>query len=302
MRFARFETINKGGNSMYQEDVKDTLRGQLEISRERAISLGEEAVRIIRNGHYDLQDYRRVDIQDDLERSIKGTQVYRQHFYFPEKYAGELETIIKVQNQTTLAAVQELIAIGEKPVALNFSSPSEPGGGFLRGSRAQEEYLARSSGIWACLNECPVYFHSKTDLDYFYKPHFIYSPDVVVFRDDDSVLLENPYTTAIISAPSVQANVIRHYQPALSAQINEEMWKRILSVLYIARKHGHTAIVLGAWGCGDFGNNGYEVAEMFKKAFEENFAHAFEHVIFAIVDWSNDDRFIGPFREVFEGR
>ncbi|MBE0684822.1 MAG: TIGR02452 family protein [Anaerolineaceae bacterium] len=133
-----------------------------------------------------------------------------------------------------------------------------------------------------------------------YKPHFIYSPDVVVFRDDDSTLLDKPYTIAIISAPAVQANVIRHYQPALSAEIHEEMWKRILSVLYIARKHGHTSIVLGAWGCGDFGNNGYEIAEMFKKALEENFAHAFEQVIFAIVDWSNDDRFIGPFREVME--
>ncbi|MBE0684821.1 MAG: TIGR02452 family protein [Anaerolineaceae bacterium] len=149
---------------MYQEDVKDTLRSQLEISRERAISLGEEAVRIIRNGYYDLPDGRRVDIRDDLDRSIKGTQVYRQHVD-SETYAGGKETIIKVQNQTTLAAVQELIAVGEKPVALNFSSPSEPGGGFLRGSRAQEEYLARSSGIWACLNECPVYFHSKTDLE-----------------------------------------------------------------------------------------------------------------------------------------
>ncbi len=123
---------------------------------------------------------------------------------------------------------------------------------------------------------------------------------MVVFRDDDSALLDHLYTAAIISAPAVQANVIRHYQPALSAQINEEMWKRILSILYIARKHGHTAIVLGVWGCGDFGNNGYEVAEMFKKALQEDFAHAFKQVIFAIVDWSNDDRFIGPFREVME--
>ena len=94
--------------------------------------------------------------------------------------------------------------------------------------------------------------------------------------------------------------MIRHHHPTLSNQINEEMWKRILSVLYVAKNHDHSSIVLGAWGCGAFGNDPYDIARLFKKALEENFFGAFVHVVFAIADWSNDDRFIGPFREVFE--
>jgi len=57
---------------------------------------------------------------------------------------------------------------------------------------------------------------------------------------------------------------------------------------------------LGGWGCGAFGNDPYVVALMFKKALVKNFGGVFKHVIIAIVDWPNDDRFIGPFR-VFEG-
>lgn len=41
------------------------------------------------------------------------------------------------------------------------------------------------------------------------------------------------------------------------------------------------------------------MAGLFKKALEENFSGAFEQVIFAITDWSEDDRFIGPFVRAF---
>lgn len=86
--------------------------------------------------------------------------------------------------------------------------------------------------------------------------------------------------------------------PEKEDQIGAVMWSRILKVLAVAIRHGHTSIVLGAWGCGAFGNDGYEIAGLFKRALEENFMGAFENVIFAITDWSEDDRFIGPFWEV----
>jgi uncharacterized protein (TIGR02452 family) len=80
------------------------------------------------------------------------------------------------------------------------------------------------------------------------------------------------------------------------------MWLRILKVLSIGVKHGHDSIVLGAWGCGAFGNDGHEIAALFRKALEQNFKGAYRQVIFAIVDWSRERRFIGPFQEAFRAK
>ena len=77
------------------------------------------------------------------------------------------------------------------------------------------------------------------------------------------------------------------------------MWNRILKVLAVAERHGNESLVLGAWGCGAFGNSGHEIAGLFRKALEENFSGAFKYVLFAITDWSEDDRFIGPFVQKF---
>ena len=71
------------------------------------------------------------------------------------------------------------------------------------------------------------------------------------------------------------------------------------TVLAVAEKHDHKALVLGAWGCGAFGNDGNEIAKLFRRALENNFRGAFEYVVFAITDWSEDERFIGPFTRAF---
>jgi uncharacterized protein (TIGR02452 family) len=77
------------------------------------------------------------------------------------------------------------------------------------------------------------------------------------------------------------------------------MWRRIIKVVAIGILHGHDTIVLGAWGCGAFGNDAYEIAGLFERALQNNFQGAYRQVIFAIVDWSAEKRFIGPFRWIF---
>lgn len=74
--------------------------------------------------------------------------------------------------------------------ALNFASATHPGGGFLSGARAQEESIARSSGLFACLEGREMYSWHRSRLDAMYSDWIIYSPDVPVFRTDDGELLE----------------------------------------------------------------------------------------------------------------
>jgi hypothetical protein len=96
----------------------------------------------------------------------------------------------------------------------------------------------------------------------------IYSPDVPVFRSDDGDLLEKPYNVSIITSPAVYAERV---QLERRNEILPAMWSRILKVLSVGLLHGHDSIVLGAWGCGAFGNDPLEIAKLFHRALEENF-------------------------------
>jgi uncharacterized protein (TIGR02452 family) len=71
---------------------------------------------------------------------------------------------------------------------------------------------------------------------------------------------------------------------------------RIGRVLDIAASEGYRSLVLGAWGCGAFGNDPGRTAQQFHDALTARAAY-FDNVAFAISDWSPERRFVGPFRQ-----
>ena len=75
--------------------------------------------------------------------------------------------------------------------------------------------------------------------------------------------------------------------------------RRIHRVLAIAQAFGYSTLVLGAWGCGAFGNDPRRTAVDFRSALENEFPGAFSDIVFAITDWSPERKFLGPFRDVF---
>jgi len=77
------------------------------------------------------------------------------------------------------------------------------------------------------------------------------------------------------------------------------MEARIRRVLGIAAAHGFADLVLGAWGCGAFGNDATATAQSFRESFAGPFEAAFDQVVFAVTDWSPERRFLGPFRDAF---
>lgn len=298
---AKYSLVRIRAKGQEGEDVTIKLQRQLQISRERARALGIQAVEIIEEGHYLNAAGRKIQIKDAVSKSIAGTVTYSPGIDLPLSSKGNLKTKISVDNTTTLAATRTLIAEGYKPVALNMASATSPGGGFLSGGRAQEEYLCRSTALYACLRNNPMYSREEFHANPFYDDYVIYSPDVVVFRDDDGELMDRPHLCSIITSPAVFAAAVHRYMPKRAGEIEGAMWKRILKLLAVAHAHGHEALVLGAWGCGAFGNDGQMVAGLFKKALGENYAGSFKKVVFAITDWSPEKRYIGPFQEEFGG-
>ena len=87
--------------------------------------------------------------------------------------------------------------------------------------------------------------------------------------------------------------------PSRAAEVGRVMAERVARALAIAAAHGHLRLVLGAWGCGVFGNDPKGVAAAFARELGGAYAGVFDEVVFAVLDWSPERRFIGPFVEHF---
>jgi uncharacterized protein (TIGR02452 family) len=214
---------------------------------------------------------------------------------------GKHPTRITITNETTLAAARRLAQACGRVVALNFASARHPGGGWLSGARAQEESLARASGLVACMADDPMYVRHAQLRDALYTSSAIYTPDVPMFRDDTGQLLDTPYLVAFVTAPAVNAGVVLARDPSRRNAVTTTMRERIAGVLAIAAIHGHIALVLGAWSCGVFQNDPAEIAGLFAAALHGPFQGTFADVIFAVLDTSVERRFIGPFEQAFCG-
>lgn len=120
----------------------------------------------------------------------------------------------------------------------------------------------------------------------------ILSPGVPVFRRDDGSVVARWCTSfATCAAPYAS-----RLGPPRSGDL---LARRIRRLLAVARAYAFDALVLGAWGCGAFGNDPVRTARDFQKALEGDFDGAFRHGTFAITDWSPDRRFLRPFRDAF---
>ncbi len=281
------------------------------MSRERKRAQARQTLEILERGSYRAPSGREVDLSATLRASVDGTILHR-----PKELAALLDllppvaddaprTRVEVTTETTLEAARRL---GEgdgtaDPLALNFASAKNPGGGFLNGAHVQEEGLARASGLYATLRAAPEYYDVHRELrDPLYTDHVIYSPAVPVFRTDSGALLDKPYSVAFLTSPAPNRGATRDDDRL--ARLPDVLRRRALKVLAAAVAHGHRRIVLGAWGCGVFRNDPSEVAEAFADALRPDggpFAGRFETVVLAIYDTSPGAPRLAPFERAFEG-
>jgi uncharacterized protein (TIGR02452 family) len=273
----------------------ERCRFDLALSRERAAQLGQSALVAIEHGVYANRARRPVDWAEAVAAAIAAKRSLPPDAALPSApVPSRRETRVQVVNATTLVAAKRLIEPGERVLALNFANGIEPGGGFLHGSRAQEEVLCRSSALYATLRGDPMYeAHRQRPLpdstDW-----AILSPDVPVFRSDEGTPLDAHWPLSFLTCAAPYAPGVG--QP----RAGDLLQQRIVRVLAIARAHGYTALVLGAWGCGAFGNDPYRTARDFHDALMLH-AGVFSQVVFAVADWSPERRFLTPFAKRFGG-
>jgi uncharacterized protein (TIGR02452 family) len=276
------------------------------MSRTSRASIAQETVAMAQRGWYELPAGRRVDIAEAMRRCLAATALYR-----PQELdellngisplASGHETVFEVAHETSLAAARRLVVDRgfANTICLNFASAKNPGGGFLGGSQAQEESLARSSGLYqSLLTQSGYYEANRACGTSLYTDHMIFSPGVPVFRDDEGSLLSEPYCLSIVTAPAPNAGAIHKNEPERVSQIGPALSRRIARLLALAVQQGSEHLILGAWGCGVFRNDPEQVAALFAAPLREDrrFRGRFRSVVIAVLDTTPDERIIGPFR------
>jgi uncharacterized protein (TIGR02452 family) len=128
----------------------------LDISRESASQLGRSAVAAAAAGVYENSAGVEVDFRAAVQASYAAKVSVPPDAPLPARIAAAFSvTEIQVVNETTLGAARRLVAEGRRPLALNFANGVTPGGGFLRGARAQGDTLWRSSAPYLTLDGDP---------------------------------------------------------------------------------------------------------------------------------------------------
>jgi uncharacterized protein (TIGR02452 family) len=243
-----------------------------------------------------------LSIKAALENAVQNTELFMgSETELEITHIQAFQTKITVSNETSLEALERLArADTDEVLCLNFASAKNPGGGFLGGAQAQEESLARSSGLYKTLLSKPdFYAFHRQQHDLLYSHRMIYSPHVPIFKNDAGEIL-TPYHAAFITCAAPNAGAISTNQAHSTHLIPSVIKERAKLVLGLAALKKHARLVLGAWGCGVFRNDPEMVAKVFKDLLENSFKNVFAEVVFAVYDKSKGTPVYGAFEEVFK--
>lgn len=274
------------------------------MNNKNRTELAEETLQIIENGSYGNNLGETVSIKAETETAIKNSKLFRTED-FPESFdltRNKTDTKFEITDETTLEAAKRICKenADANPFVLNFASAKNPGGGFLRGTIAQEESLAYASALYATLTpHSAMYEYNRRNGSALYSDWMIYSPRVPVFRNDDGSLLQTPYLATFLTSPAVNAGVVKEKEPRNIRLIEKTNRTRARKFLWIANKETHKTLILGAWGCGVFQNDPAEIARMFDDLLKTELANCFERVIMAIYDKTLTKKVYKEFVEVF---
>lgn len=214
----------------------------------------------------EMEDAYGEEIRNRIDRSV----IYRS--CDPVAAVGEPTFVV-----TSNDSVSEIFAQDyARAVVLNFASYKNAGGGFTKGSCAQEESLCMESYLYNVLRSFQLKFYEfngeklKRGL---YTDAAIYTPEVLFFNDD-AVKYCDVLTCA---APN---NSLRFKYRSFTEEENTAALKqRVEFVRNIIESAGVDVAILGAWGCGVFQQNPTEVAELFKEVFSKT---SLKKIVFAV--------------------
>lgn len=280
--------------------IKDTLR----ILDDGKYYMNGHAVNL-KLSHSERQEAR-VLLPDEVD-AIRWKPLPQESFH-----KGECQ--ISCENEDSFTAARRhaanLAAAGKtdaRVLVLNFASPVAPGGNVRRGASAQEEDLCRCSSLLQSLESTaarPFYdYHIKQD-SIMASEAMILSPNVEIIRDENGGFLADSTVVSVLTCAA--PNVHNGLEGMSEDDYLHLFYRRIVSILRVANELGYRDLVLGAFGCGAFGNDPQIVSSMFDQALQaavvcrekdgriEEYS-LFDRVDFAVLDHSRSEENFSSF-------
>ena len=223
--------------------------------------------------------------KDSTESMKKYTKVYRDadDIIADKDMNINSNMEIRVIQGGTVSTADALANSDAKIAMLNFADAKRPGGWVIEGAPTQEENICRCTNLYETLVQpyCIKNYY-KVNLDFgvpdaeqhYVEPYtdcLIYSKDVAIFKDDITYDDIPVRYVDVITSPAPCGN-FKGVEPVLL--------HRMRGIVKSAYVNGVTCLILGAWGCGAFGQNPKVVSRCFAKVLKE--FPVFDSVIFAI--------------------
>lgn len=221
---------------------------------------------------------------EETKKSVAETRVYDSTKVTPKKKEKKTcDVDYELRDYTTHEGLRYAKAKypDAKVAALDFASYRNPGGGFLNGATSQEEMLCRESNLYNILMRFNTSYYKENREDgsgCMYRNRALYVPDVQFVNHEEI----NTADVIVCASPN--------YTATKRLGIEDPAWNsvclsaRIGFIFDVAEAEKVDCLVLGAFGCGAFGQTAEEVAE---QMFYEMKHHNIPHIIYAVPDYQS---------------
>lgn len=243
-----------------------------------------------------FDDTCRMAVEDDrlsvmTESSIKGQVVIPEDAVImnaPVMSQACKQGNVMLSSKKTLEAAKAYS--GKHIAVLNFGCATAPGGGGKKGRLTQEECLCRQTALYPSISSksCIEDFYDKhKELGSLYNADMIYTPHVTVFKSDDDVPKILPrddwfgIDVITMAAPDVSC-LEKCVVQGMDNRFMDIFEKRFVRVMQAAAVHDVDVLILGAFGCGEFGNDPAIVAAAAARALDAGYRNMFDTVEFAV--------------------
>lgn len=236
----------------------------------------------------------------DIRKSVEGTKRYTADMLCDIKHDPNPDMHVGTIALGTAQAASKLAQYGGKTALLDFASFKNPGGGYMGGSLAQEEAICSESNLYNILSQMTDWYDENRSVraddeshNALYADRGLYVPDVALTVNSRIVKCD----VIVVAAPNWSAASKAGCEKPAN---DESLSSRIDLVLDMAEDNGVKSIVLGAFGCGVFGQDPRQVARMFKEKLANR---PFANVVFAVLpgrggDVRNVKAFLDEFGEI----
>lgn len=232
----------------------------------------------------------------DILSSITNTIEYPKDFILDDiqpRYEESKFTFLKMDS---VSAIFKVSVTTDKVCVLNFASYKNPGGQFLNGSSAQEECLCHESFLYNVLKEFNDSYYKtnrKNTNRSLYNDNLLYSKFILFMKEQGII----PCDVITCAAPN-RNSAVKYYNMDINT-IHEAMMSRLNHIFQAAYHQNVDILILGAFGCGVFGNSITDVSHMMYILLNSTYKNCFKEVVFAIPECHGSDTTFQLFKDSF---